>query len=533
MVTKVTLVGRDLPEDLQIGTKVYLAKEENPYDEYAVAVFDEFGNKIGNLAQSSHTVAPGTEPAKKIYKKLKDDEVLEGKITEKTSYTTKNGFRSISYIIEVEIKDELKTEKEMIEFIFKTKGAKSNYPAKIEVMEMVSQGNVVPLLAKLNNNKIIVYYNDTPAGVVDENSDDYLILKEYLNINKEIRCDAVNIQGTTFFIKVSIPKNVEVVIKTITDFDEIFKRIVNEEIDTMDNLKRKYKYLVENDVPKEEIVKVFNSYEKYPMYLENKIPKNPEVLFNDYFGGVKKSIIYLNIGEFLRYEGDKGSGKNCLITTLAWIYNRPLYEISMNAEIDKQDLQGSKTLEVDDNGNTKIVFEKSSIIEAVEVGGILNLDEVNTVRPEVLVWLHSLADRRRSVYVSGYGKVVAHKNFRMILTMNKDYQGTFELNEATNDRFVPIIFPPVPSIQELLATLFPTLNPQYIIYCQKVYSDLRKAVLDSKIRQSALTIRGFEVACKVANTLGIKEALIDNVANRANDEIERKAIIDIIDNIIG
>lgn len=449
------------------------------------------------------------------------------------SYQARNGKTMKSFIIEVSFKDKNKAEhKKDITLEFKTKGAKTKYPARFKVLEEIKNNKVVPLSIKKEDDKVVVYYEDVPAGVVDENDENYMDL---FNIIPEegMRADAFKVEGTTFFIKVSIPKATLDVVKTISDFDEIFNRIEKEGIDTLDNLQRKYQYLVENDVEKEDIIQIFNTYKKYPTNIETKIPKNPEVLFKDYFGAVKKAIVYLNEGENLRFEGDKGSGKNCLITTLAWLYNRPLYEISMNVETDRTDLQGSKTLEVDENGHTKVVFDKSAVIEAVEVGGFLNLDEVNTVRPEVLVWLHSLTDKRRSVSVSGYGKVVAHEDFRIILTMNKDYQGTFTLNEATNDRFVPIIFPMPQSIQELLATIFPNINPSYIQTCQKVYSAIRKAVLDGELSSSVITIRGFETTCKVAKRIGLKEALIDNIANRAVDEFERKVIIEMIDTIMG
>ena len=354
--------------------------------------------------------------------------------------------------------------------------------------------------------------------------------------------------------------------KKILTLKDVKNEIVQKGICTLEELNEVENYLDQNGVFRSEIIAVFKSYKKYDEERTARIPKKPQTLFKDYFGAVKKNVIYINRGKNLRFIGEKGTGKNNLITTLAWIYKRPLYEVSLNSQFDKTDLLGTKTIITKDvneieeitvpeksgfsgqfksfvglirnvantflKRTTSVAFDKEAFVEAMEVGGIINLDEVNTADPSVLVLLHSVADRRRSLQVPGYGRVVADDNFTIILTMNKGYQGTVSLNEATRDRFVPILFPENTSIEYLLQSKYPNADADYIRCCDQLYKGILGLIKDGELSMDCLTIRGFEDAIEVANKLGLREALIDNVANRVDDEEYSKHIINMIDDII-
>lgn len=303
----------------------------------------------------------------------------------------------------------------------------------------------------------------------------------------------------------------------------------------VERLNRIQDYLEKSGVSKKGIEAIFHSYKKYPEEVQSRIPE-PSVQFSDSFGGVKKSVVYLNKKKHLRFVGEKGTGKNLLITTMAWIYQRPLYELSMNAQTDKMDLLGSPTLNaelVDGNVLQKVEFQKQALIEAMEYGGFMNLDEVNTADPAVLVLLHSIVDDRGTIEVPNYGRVQADDNFGMILSMNVDYVGTTPLNEATRDRFTPIVFPENESIAKLLKARVKSAKKEDITLADRVYKEMMKKVQDGRLSMDSITVRGFIDALEVLDELTLEEALTDNVVNRVEDREYRDTVAEIVDKVVG
>ena len=324
--------------------------------------------------------------------------------------------------------------------------------------------------------------------------------------------------------------------KWIRTLDEVRQEVISQGIVEEGTLQEIERYLQVNKVPPKHIKKIFESMRKYGDEVSKRIP-NPVVKYKDTDGLVKKAIVYLNKGKHLRFIGEKGVGKNVLIETLAWIYQRPLFEMALNSQTDKMDILGSKTFEttLDENGNerTFMSFDKEVLVEAMEVGGFMNFDEVNTADPSVLVLLHPIADGRGRLEVPGYGLVTADPNFALILSMNRDYIGTTQLNEATRDRFVPMVFPNSKSIAEMLLMRVPGANPEDVNLVDRVYGSIMKLVQDGQLTNDCITNRGFIDALEVADDLGLQEALLDNVANRIEDEEYRNTVISIIDDIVG
>lgn len=182
----------------------------------------------------------------------------------------------------------------------------------------------------------------------------------------------------------------------------------------------------------------------------------------------------------------------------------------------------------------ELVFQMSAILEAFTKGGIIVLDEFNTSQAHVMPLFNALLDERRRIEVTGLGKVEAHPNFLAIGTQNKGYQGTFDSNEATVDRFEPLIFPPLESISKLLEIKIPELGYETINICNKLYAGIKKGVESGTLGQDALSTRGFISAAKaMSRGMSIKRALINSVANRAGDLDDREAIKNMIDLEIG
>jgi MoxR-like ATPase len=107
-----------------------------------------------------------------------------------------------------------------------------------------------------------------------------------------------------------------------------------------------------------------------------------------------------------------------------------------NAEMDPeplvQRLRGSQM---------RVGFDPGILLQSVERGELVIVDEVNMVIPEVTSLLHGLLDWQKILPVPGYGTVKAPDSFRLIACMNFGYSGTKPLNEAFQDRFRSVKVP--------------------------------------------------------------------------------------------
>lgn len=562
------------------GTKVQLEKDKNnAFDPFAIKAYID-GKEVGFVASSTTTVVPGSISNREFYPHFKNDTIY-GVVISQSKVSFRNGVTKTALIIEVGARDKNNKVSNKanlggsLMYSAKIRGGIKAYPGKTSVMkEFEENPNHTSVTLKKEEDNIIAYFNGVPSGIVDErkaqDTTDFNALEEVVSALGKVTARVVSLSATIYTVEFDVDKQTLEEAKAgkkVTSLDDLKNEIVAQGICTSEEIQDVEDYLIKNGLSRRDIVAVLKTYKKYDEERTARIPQKPETLFNDYFGAVKKNVVYINKGKNLRFVGEKGTGKNNLITTIAWIYKRPLYEVSLNSQFDKTDLLGTKTIvntgdvtEIDEvaitekggfisgfkslvstirnianvflKRTTAIAFDKEAFVEAMEVGGIINLDEVNTADPSVLVLLHSVADRRRSLQVPGYGRVVADDNFSIILTMNKDYAGTVSLNEATRDRFTPIKFPSNTSIKDLLQAKYPMADSDYIRYCDQLYQGILGLVQDGELTMDCMTVRGFEDAIEVADELGLREALIDNVANRVDDEDYCQHILNMIDDIL-
>ncbi|MDX5853202.1 AAA family ATPase [Bacillus cereus group sp. BfR-BA-01363] len=543
----VTVIGaRDL-DDVRVGTKVELVKDPNhPMDNLAVKCLDSRGEKLGHVSGNRNSLNTCISN-KELHAKMTNDSI-EGKVEFHASIDLSNGIKKIGLKIGVMIEEENEegvVDKDMNQSV-KTmerevivKGSLREYTGKSKVMKAFQQGDTTLVSFKEEADKITTLFQGEPAGEVNLSSNDESVqsLKKGLQVLNEVVGKVIDIKPTTYTVSFKMDESIFNQVaetgdeNTLQDIkEEVMNRvgIEKEEIEAIEE------YLRSNGVSEKHIALTFKTYRKYDEDVANRIPKKPETLFKDTFGAVKKAVVYTNKGKHLRLEGEKGTGKNVFVRTLAWIYQRPLFEVSLNSQFDKMDLLGSKSFEQgtteDGKPFSNVIFEKEAFVEAMEVGALINLDEVNTVDPSVLVQIHSAVDDRGAMQVPGYGWVEAGQNFGVMLTMNKDYIGTNPLNEATMDRFTPILFPSNKSIIETLRVRVPSAKLIDIQDADKIYQNIFAMVENGQISKNCLTIRGFISALEVAEDLGLKEAIIDNVANRIEDEDYRNYVMDVIDN---
>lgn len=464
---------------------------------------------------------------------------------------------------------------------FKIVGAFTEYPAKMELANAINRGEQPIVKLTPENGKIVAYLNNILCGVVDRN-DNGGGLTPYSDIEaivtSEIVATITRKVGVGFVGSFSYETSLTSVIQGTTTLKAIIEEKIKAGIITQEEVDERLEYANKCGITEKQLKTVFGSMKAYSPEVAKRLVARPKTLYVDDGTIVKRCVAYINKGKNLGFEGDRGVGKNVLAETLAWFYKRPLWEASLNSGADNNSLLGGKTFEDATNETQeesmgffkslaklfakglnpknwfssskeedavlfmgifkklvsyftgkKIKYEPELIIQAAMYGGFLVLDEFNTLYGHILSVFNSLLDDRRRIHVPGFQTIYADKTFVAISTQNKSYTSTFDTNEATIDRFVPILFPQLKSIMELLRVKFPTLTYDSLNKCEVLYKAMKKNVEDREMDAKTISIRGFIDACEVLDEdIDLEQALTDNIANRAVDEDDRKKIENII-----
>lgn len=137
-------------------------------------------------------------------------------------------------------------------------------------------------------------------------------------------------------------------------------------------------------------------------------------------------------------KGPPGVGKSYLARYLCAQTNRPLYRITLSETTYREDLLGHMHLVTGDSGESITRWVDGPLTRAAREGAILLLDEINAADSNTVAALNSVMEHRgtRSLTIPQTGEsIVPHEAFRVVATANPGYQGTYELNDAFEDRF--------------------------------------------------------------------------------------------------
>ena len=192
-------------------------------------------------------------------------------------------------------------------------------------------------------------------------------------------------------------------------------------------------------------------------------------------------------GQNLLLTGPKATGKNILAENLAYIFNRPSYNVSFHVNTSSGDLIGTDTFE-----DNEVKLRKGSIYRCAEYGGFGILDEINMAKNDAVSVLHATLDYRRSIDVPGYDKIDLHPAARFIGTMNYGYAGTKELNEALVSRFLVIDMPAQTeeTLGFIFKEMFPDAKEKAVEQFVGLFLDLQLKALNSEISTKVLDLRG-------------------------------------------
>ena len=241
---------------------------------------------------------------------------------------------------------------------------------------------------------------------------------------------------------------------------------------------------------------------------------------------LEMSIAALLQGQNLLLTGPKATGKNILAENLAYIFNRPSYNISFHVNTNSGDLIGTDTFE-----DNEVKLRKGSIYRCAEYGGFGILDEINMAKNDAVSVLHATLDYRRSIDVPGYDKIDLHPAARFIGTMNYGYAGTKELNEALVSRFLVIDMPA--QTEETLGfifnKMFPEAKEKAVEQFIGVFMDLQKKSVNSEISTKSLDLRGLLAAMKIVRAgLSPLAAVQMGVVNKTFDIFEKEIVDDVV-----
>ena len=241
---------------------------------------------------------------------------------------------------------------------------------------------------------------------------------------------------------------------------------------------------------------------------------------------LNRAVTALLEGENLLLCGDKATGKNILAENLAWIFGRPVYDISFHVNTDSSSLIGTDTFV-----NNEVKLREGPIYQCARWGGFGILDEINMAKSDAVSVLHGVLDFRRILDVPGYDRISLHPAARFIATMNYGYAGTKELNEALVSRFIVINMPSLTMerMYQILKNLFPSIRREAEEQFAGLFLDLQLKAQNGEISTKAVDMRGLIGALRmVRGGLTPLEAIDMGITNKTFDAFERELIGDLV-----
>jgi MoxR-like ATPase len=271
-------------------------------------------------------------------------------------------------------------------------------------------------------------------------------------------------------------------------------------------------------------VKYFRKFYKLEEKLQERVPSTENIFYG-------KDIWAMCITAILEEEnillsGPKATGKNVLADNICELFNRPQWNTSFHVNTDSSSLIGTDTF-IDN----EVRLRRGSVYECAINGGFGVFDEINMAKNDALVVLHSALDYRKVIDVPGYEKIKLHEATRFIGTMNYEYAGTKELNEALVSRFMTIDIPQIEedTLMLILREEFPDIKEDVLPQFAGIFLDLQEKSKNSEISTKSVDLRGLIGSLKTIRR-GLKPMLAINmgVIGKSFDQYEKEIVLDVI-----
>jgi len=231
-------------------------------------------------------------------------------------------------------------------------------------------------------------------------------------------------------------------------------------------------------------------------------------------------------GENILLCGGKATGKNILADNLAWLFGRPVYNVSFHVNTDSSALIGTDTFV-----GGEVRLRPGPVAQAAKYGGFCILDEINMAKNEAAAVMHSVLDYRRLIDVPGYECIPMHPAARFVATMNYGYAGTRELNEALVSRFTVIRMPTLGEAQldRLLTRGVPNAARAHIERCIGLFLDLNEKAVNGEISTHPVDLRGMIAALRLmTDGMAPGDAVAMGITNKCFDEYEHRLVADVV-----
>jgi hypothetical protein len=287
----------------------------------------------------------------------------------------------------------------------------------------------------------------------------------------------------------------------------------------------------------EEIERNYNSVAVLPEHHQNLIPDKDDtfVKFGS-FADVKK-ILQSRLFYPTFITGLSGNGKTFSVEQACAQLKRELIRVNITIETDEDDLIGGFRLV---NGET--AWHNGPVIEALERGAVLLLDEVDLASNKILC-LQSILEGK-GVFLKKIGRFVKPApGFNVIATANTKgkgsedgrFIGTNVLNEAFLERFCVTFEQPYPAPateQKILEGIALDLGVEDRDFCSQLvnWSDvIRKTFYDGGIEEIISTRRLVHIV-RAYSIFGDKAKAIQVCINRFDAET-KQAFLELYDKI--
>ena len=241
---------------------------------------------------------------------------------------------------------------------------------------------------------------------------------------------------------------------------------------------------------------------------------------------LEQAVSALLQGENLLLCGGKATGKNILADNLAWLFGRPVYNVSFHVNTDSSTLIGTDTFV-----GGEVRLRRGPVAQTALYGGFCILDEINMAKNDAVAVMHSALDYRRLIDVPGYECIPLHPAARFIATMNYGYAGTRELNEALVSRFSVIRMPTLrpEQLRRLLKMDVPQAAEEHIERCVGLFLDLNEKAVNGEVSTRSVDLRGMISALRLmTDGMAPGDAVAVSVTNKCFDEYEFQLVQDVV-----
>lgn len=287
-----------------------------------------------------------------------------------------------------------------------------------------------------------------------------------------------------------------------------------------------FEFLIEQGI-NEKLIQDVIYFREYYNIDENIIDRIPQPK-NLFYGKEIWSMCIAAIleGENILLSGPKATGKNVLSDNLCNLFGRPQWNVSFHVNTDSSSLIGTDTF-IDN----EVKLRRGAVYECAVHGGFGIFDEINMAKNDAVVVLHSALDYRKIIDVPGYEKIKLHEATRFIGTMNYEYAGTKELNEALVSRFMVVDIPQIEKdkLMTILKLEFENADEENLSQFAGVFLDLQTKAQNSEISTKAVDLRGIIGSLKTIKR-GLKPRLAINmgVTGKTFDQYEKEIVDDVI-----